>query len=602
MLKEGLFDWGRRGCGMKWGVLVAALCCMTAVQAADVTIRYNGQKATVKQQKSDSLSVSVKGACVTVVSTYKAHRLTLELEGKSNDGQLVLKTAGKAQVKLKGLELTSQEGAPIWLKNKKKVEVVAYKGTQNTLTVAACQDTANYKAAVIYAKDKLKLSGKGTLNIRALGDGCKGIQAKDDIEIDELTLDVLTSGNNLGEDKSRGFPGGFGGPFGGFGEIPDSLRMGGPGGFGGLFGGFGEMPDSLRMGGGFGGPFGGMMGDPQKFFERMDSLFRNGGGFMGGPGGMMGRPDSLRMGGRRGMTGRPDSLRMGGPGGFGGPFGGFGEMPDSLRMGGPGGFGGFGGFGPPPFGENDSIQPGGMMGGFGGKRKYVATTKGIKSLGRITINSGTVTVQTSSAGAEGIEGKQGVELNGGTVYVKAIDDAINANERIYFNGAHVTAISTTNDAVDANYGFGFGMMFGMQNDSEEESGPAIIITGGTVYAWSQTGPPEEGLDCDFAPIAVSGGQVFSIGAGMGEMPSVPTNETAEQPTVLLIGLKVTKDEPISIYNSDNKLIHTITPPFSLQQSASLVSCPEFELGRTYTIRTANYEKRVTLDEKFTIGR
>ena len=589
---------------MRKVLLLPALFCLTTVYGADITIRYNGKKATVKHQPSDSLSVNVNGACVSVVSTYETHRLTLELDGKSNDGQLILKTAGKAQVKLKGLELTCQEGAPIWLKNKKKVEIVAYKGTLNTLTVAACTDTANHKAAVIFAKDKLKLSGKGTLNVRALGDGCKGIRAKDNIEIDELTLDVLTTGNNLGEDTSR---------------------MMGFGGFPGFPGGFGEIPDSLRMGGFIGGP-GGMMDDPEKFFARMDSLFRNGqGGFMGGPGGFAGRsdslrrdgpgafagrPDSLRMRGPGAFAGRPDSLRRGGPGGFMGGPGGmmddpqkFFERMDSLRRNGQGGFmGGPGGFGPPSFDDNDSIQPGGMIGGFGGKRKYVATTKGIKSQGRIAINGGTVNVQTQSAGAEGIEGKQGIELNGGTVYVKAVDDAINANERIYFNGAHVTAISTTNDAVDANYGFGFGMMFGMQNDNEEESGPAIIITGGTVYAWSQTGPPEEGLDCDFAPIAISGGQVFSIGAGMGEMPSVPTSETAEQPTALLIGLKVTKDEAINIYDKEDKLIHTLTAPFSLRQSASIVSCPTFQVGGTYSVRTAGYEKRFTLDERFTIVR
>ena len=54
----------------------------------------------------------------------------------------------------------------------------------------------------------------------------------------------------------------------------------------------------------------------------------------------------------------------------------------------------------------------------------------------------------------------------------------------------------------------------------------IIIRGGTVYAWSQVGSPEEGLDCDFAPLVVEGGTIFSVGGGMGEMPSVPSNEDA----------------------------------------------------------------------------
>ena len=148
--------------------------------------------------------MTVDGANVNIESLYQAHKLTLRLTGKSDDGALNLKTAGKAQVKLDGLTLTSQEGAPLCLKNKKKVEITAPKGTKNTLTITACVDTANHKAAVIWAKDKLLFSGKGTLDVIATGDGCRGIKSKDDITIEDLTLNVTTTGDNLGE-KPFGF-------------------------------------------------------------------------------------------------------------------------------------------------------------------------------------------------------------------------------------------------------------------------------------------------------------------------------------------------------------------------------------------------------------
>jgi hypothetical protein len=89
---------------------------------------------------------------------------------------------------------------------------------------------------------------------------------------------------------------------------------------------------------------------------------------------------------------------------------------------------------------------------------------------------------------------------------------------------------------------------------------------------------------------------------MGEMPSVPTNKDAKQPTALLIGLNIVKDEPVTVSNAEGKVVDTISVPFSLRRSASLVTSPAFKVGGTYTVKTKGYEKTFTLSENFTTVR
>lgn len=72
-------------------------------------------------------------------------------------------------------------------------------------------------------------------------------------------------------------------------------------------------------------------------------------------------------------------------------------------------------------------------------------------------------------------------------------ESLYKDHKLTLNDAHVIARSTGNDAVDSNPEGGFFMPFGGNN---QDMDPAIVIRGGTVYAWSQVGSPEEGIDCD----------------------------------------------------------------------------------------------------------
>jgi len=295
--------------------------------------------------------------------------------------------------------------------------------------------------------------------------------------------------------------------------------------------------------------FGGPMGPPP-------------GDQMGPPPGMQrGQgPDSMMMG--RGFHGRPnfpDSLARKRPDRHGGDF--------------PNGFSG------PPEGFFDGNFPmGGPGGGPGGgpdKQKYNGSSKAVRVKGDIIINGGKLSITTAAPGAEGLESKQSITINGGEVIVDAYDDAINSGGKIIFAGGKVRAISHNNDAVDSNC---------------QENG-AITISGGDTEAVSFVGSPEEGFDCDFASIIVTGGRAVGIGGAMGPAPSAPSSETAKQPTLTIGGLQLSKGDTIEVLDSKGKAVLTTKVEANLRDAHMLLTCPDFKIGETYKIVSAGQTLR-----------
>ena len=138
--------------------------------------------------------------------------------------------------------------------------------------------------------------------------------------------------------------------------------------------------------------------------------------------------------------------------------------------------------------------------GPGGGSSVSGSSKGIKVMGTITINGGSVKVSaTGGEGSEGIESKQIMTINGGYVESNTYDDALNCASHMYIKGGYVYAVATNNDAIDSN-----GNMY---------------LSGGMVFCCGS----EEGLDANseggYKVYIQSGANIAAIGRSMGAIES-----------------------------------------------------------------------------------
>ena len=132
-----------------------------------------------------------------------------------------------------------------------------------------------------------------------------------------------------------------------------------------------------------------------------------------------------------------------------------------------------------------------------GGNSVKASAKAIKVGGVATIYGGTTTINTSANGAEGLESKTAINIEGGQHYLHCYDDCISSSGNITFNGGVTVCFSNGNDAVDSNAGHA----------------GAITIGNGVAFAYTTKGSPEEGFDCDNNSYIQITGTGIGISAG-----------------------------------------------------------------------------------------
>ena len=235
-----------------------------------------------------------------------------------------------------------------------------------------------------------------------------------------------------------------------------------------------------------------------------------------------------------------------------------------------------GGEGPTLTVQTTGSSAGGSSGGGGwpggGQTSGSGSAKAIKVLGTITLNGGQSEVTTATNGAEGIESKTSITVNGGNHYYKAYDDGMNCAGPIKFAGGVTVVYSNGNDAVDSNYG----------------RAGAVEIGNGCVVAYTSAGGPEEGLDCDNnSYISITGtGYAISAGGsqGGGWGGSSGLGSAVQGYYLSTSSLSYTAGRYYTIANSSGTNLMTYSFEAGVSSSLSLFTAKGMTKGQSYTVK------------------
>lgn len=152
-----------------------------------ITITLKGSSIT-----SSSSKVAISGTKATIQSAG-----TYSISGNLTDGQIIVNDDAKGLVRLllNGVDITSSNSAPIYVKKAGKVVIGLLENTQNKLTdgltyvydVVADQEPN----AAIFSKSDLSIFGSGSLNVQARF--ADGIVSKDGLVVKSGTINVTAA-------------------------------------------------------------------------------------------------------------------------------------------------------------------------------------------------------------------------------------------------------------------------------------------------------------------------------------------------------------------------------------------------------------------------
>lgn len=542
-----------------------------------VEILYSNDNSSVKiaGNIAQYIDATVNGAHIEItqsadVSENTCGEITYVLKGVSSDGSLTLNGSYKSTIELQGVDLTNPSGAAIDIQNGKRIALSAKNGTTNSLV-----DGAGSQKGAIACKGHLELKGKGILNVT--GNQSHAIYSKEYVEIKNLTLNItgavkdgincnqyflMESGSvsilNSGDDGIQTA------------YKDDTDREA-------------EDTGTITIAGG--NLIVNTTADASKCLKADGDIIVSGGtlqltstanGIWDSAKSKTKASACLGADGNVTISGGELDLKATGSGGKGiscdGIFYGNGGTTTIATTGGMLVY------------SNGNLNHNYTSSADRINSDYKSSAKGIKADSGVVINDGIYHITTATNNAEGIESKTDLEINGGTIFVKAYDDGINSAKDFRVNGGELTVISVVGDGLDSNgnlyikggnmrtMGSG-GMEMGL--DAATESGCAVYITGGTLLSFggSNTYPTKSGST-----------QAFVKGSGAIKADTeICVKSGNEVLASFTVPTEYSSTRAIAYGPGNGPGGGGWNPGGGSGSGSIMISCPELENGKSYTI-------------------
>lgn len=214
---------------------------------------------------------------------------------------------------------------------------------------------------------------------------------------------------------------------------------------------------------------------------------------------------------------------------------------------------------------------------------------------------------TLSAGDDALHSDTSIAILGGGITVNSCSEGIEAPE-IFIEDGDIT-VTSTDDGINA-----------CGTETADGSLPGVTINGGTVTLLNPSGRDADGIDSN-GNIDINGGLVYISLVGEGSNCALDygsenggvcringgtvvacggstmletMSETSAQPSLLYAGTPQAAGTEITLQAADGKTLLTFAAPNSF--SAVLVSCPEMQLGSTYTLTLGATSQEFTLTQ------